>query len=116
MKLDDRMKELIAMEVSITTSWHPCLQYHLIKARESGIAEQEIIEAIEVGEMMRLGEASKLDQFVSSLAQTVHSLANNPKKRVVDEALRNISCCMHMHECLAICHFLALFNINAGLA
>lgn len=80
MKLDDRIIELIAIGASITANCQPCLQYHLTKARESGATEQEITEAVEVGKMVRKGAASKMDQFVSSLAQTVSSLGSSSKE------------------------------------
>jgi hypothetical protein len=35
-------------------------------ARESGAADQEIAEAIEVGKMVRKGAASKMDKFIVS--------------------------------------------------
>ncbi|MEW5815350.1 MAG: carboxymuconolactone decarboxylase family protein [Spirochaetota bacterium] len=73
--LDNRIKELIAVGASITANCQPCLQYHVTKALESGAAEQEITEAVEVGKMVRKGAASKMDKFASSLAQAVPSVA-----------------------------------------
>jgi len=48
MKLDDRIKELIAMGASITANCQPCLQYHISEARKSGADEQAIMEVVEV--------------------------------------------------------------------
>lgn len=70
MKLDNRIKELIAIGASITANCQPCLQYHLSKAMENGADEQEITEAIAVGKMVRNGAASKMDKFASSLNLT----------------------------------------------
>ena len=69
MKLDDRIRELIAVGASITANCQPCLQYHVTKALESGADGQEITEAVEVGKLVRKGAASKMDKFASSLNQ-----------------------------------------------
>lgn len=70
MKLDNRIKELIAVGASITANCQPCLQYHSSEAEKSGADEQEVMEAIEMGKMVRRGAASKMDKFVASLSQT----------------------------------------------
>ena len=73
MKLDNRIKELIAIGASITAKCQPCLQYHVSKALESGVDEQEITEAVEIGKMVRKGAASMMDKFVSSLNHVASS-------------------------------------------
>lgn len=70
MRLDNRIKELIAVGASITANCQPCLQYHTSEAQKSGADEQDIMEAIEVGKMVRRGAAGKMDKFVASLSQT----------------------------------------------
>ena len=67
MKLDNRIKELIAIGASIAANCQPCLQYHLSKALKNGAHQEEITEAIEVGKMVRKGAASKMDKFALSL-------------------------------------------------
>ena len=71
MKLDTRIKELIAVGASLTANCQPCLQFHATKALESGADEQEIAEAIEIGKMVRKGAAAKMDGFASTLNQAV---------------------------------------------
>lgn len=75
MKLDDRIKALIAVGASITANCQPCLKSTTAMALESGANEQEIAEAIEVGKRVRAGAASKMDKFAASLSQTVPSAA-----------------------------------------
>ena len=53
--MDNRIKELIAIGASITANCQPCLKYHIGKAREYGAGGQEIMEAIEVGQMVKKG-------------------------------------------------------------
>jgi AhpD family alkylhydroperoxidase len=75
MKLDNRIKELIAVGASITANCQPCLQYHTSEAQKSGADEQEIMEAIDVGKMVRRGAAAKMDKFAASLTQTAAPLS-----------------------------------------
>ncbi len=76
MKLDNRIKELIAIGASVTANCQPCLQYHLRKALENGVDEQEIAEAVEIGKMVRKGAASKMDKLALSLMHPIASTAD----------------------------------------
>jgi AhpD family alkylhydroperoxidase len=76
MKLDDRIRALIAVGASITANCQPCLQSTITMALESGADEQEIAEAIEVGRMVRKGAASKMDKFASSVYNAAASFAS----------------------------------------
>jgi len=73
MKLDEKIKELIAVGASITANCQPCLQYHLSEARKSGADEQDIMEAIDVGKMVRRGAAAKMDKFAATISQAAAS-------------------------------------------
>jgi len=77
MKLDDRIKELIAVGASITANCQPCLQYHTSEAQKSGADEQDIMEAIDVGKMVRRGAAAKMDKFAATLIQTAAPSSNS---------------------------------------
>ncbi|MBA4373704.1 MAG: carboxymuconolactone decarboxylase family protein [Thermodesulfovibrio sp.] len=68
MKLEERIKELIAIGASVTANCQPCLQYHVDKAMENGANEQEVKEAIEVAKMVRKGAAAKMDKFAEGIA------------------------------------------------
>jgi AhpD family alkylhydroperoxidase len=67
MNIDDKTKELVAIGASITANCQPCLQYHADQARRFGADNQEIAEAIEVGQQVRRGAGAKMDAFVSKL-------------------------------------------------
>lgn len=73
MKLDDQVKELIAVGASVTANCQPCLEYHVGAACKAGAKEQEIAQAIEVAKTVRKGAASKFDKFASSLSQAALS-------------------------------------------
>jgi AhpD family alkylhydroperoxidase len=67
MKLDDRIRELIAVGSSVGANCHSCLEYHFGKAHEQGIPDDEIAEAIEVGKMVRKGAQGKMDKLATNL-------------------------------------------------
>ena len=50
--MDERTQELIAVGASISGHCQPCLEYHLGKARELGIGDGDIRNAIEIGQMI----------------------------------------------------------------
>ena len=61
--MDEKTKELIAIGVSIGAHCQPCLTHHVTKAREIGIAEEEIHEAIAVGHMVERGAMLAMKKF-----------------------------------------------------
>jgi AhpD family alkylhydroperoxidase len=67
MKLDSRVKELIALGTSVGANCHPCLNFHVGQARELGIGEDEISEAIDVGKMVRKGAGANMDKLATEL-------------------------------------------------
>jgi AhpD family alkylhydroperoxidase len=74
MKLDTRIKELIAIGASVTANCQPCLQYHVSKARESGADDEEIDTAIAVAKAVRKGAAIKMDNFAEGLGVATESM------------------------------------------
>jgi AhpD family alkylhydroperoxidase len=67
--IDDKIKELIAIGASVSTNCHPCVKYHVNKARELAIDDDEIRQAIEVGQMVRKGAAGEMDKLISALVK-----------------------------------------------
>lgn len=53
--MDEVAKELIAMGASAAANCHPCMDHHLAKCDELGIARQEVAEAVKVGLMVNHG-------------------------------------------------------------
>jgi len=80
MKLDEKMKELIAIGASISANCQPCLEYHVGKALELGCESSEIKKAIEVGTLVRRGAASKMDKFSATLVTS-----EIPAKKLVND-------------------------------
>jgi AhpD family alkylhydroperoxidase len=67
--IDERIKELIAVGASVSANCHPCVEYHVAKAREMKIDEAEIQQAVEVGRMVRKGAAGQMDELLGELSQ-----------------------------------------------
>jgi len=67
MTLDIRIHELIAVGAAIGANCHPCLQHHVAKAREQGIPDGEIAEAIEAGKAVRKGAQGSMDKLANEL-------------------------------------------------
>ena len=65
--VDIQTTELIAIGASVTANCVPCLRFHLTKAREGGVTENEIREAVRVGRMVRRGAASQWDKEAAAL-------------------------------------------------
>ncbi len=66
--LDGNIKELIAIGASVSANCHPCIKYHIAKAREMKIDEAEIQQAVEVGQMVRKGAAGQMDELLKELS------------------------------------------------
>lgn len=71
--MDERTKELIAIGVSVGVHCQPCLDFHLEKARELGIGEDEIKEAVEVGHMVEKGALNAMRKYVGLVLNQVKS-------------------------------------------
>ena len=66
---DEKIKELIAVGASVSANCHPCVKYHVGKAREMKIDEKEIQQAIDVGKMVRKGAAGQMDELILEITE-----------------------------------------------
>jgi AhpD family alkylhydroperoxidase len=55
MELTSQIQALIAVGAAVSANCQPCLQSTVTMALKSGVSEQEITEAIEVGKRVRKG-------------------------------------------------------------
>jgi AhpD family alkylhydroperoxidase len=65
--MDDKIKLLIAIGASITANCQPCLKTAISGAKEAGLEKKEILEAIQIGRLVRRGSTGKMDQLASNL-------------------------------------------------
>ena len=67
--MDVKIKELIAIGASVSANCHPCLKFHVSKALENGVNDNEIQEAISIGKMVRKGAAGEMDKLASEVVK-----------------------------------------------
>ena len=65
--MDEKTKELIAIGASVSAHCQPCVTYHVGKARELGIGEELILEAVSVGQMVERGAGVAMRDFTRDL-------------------------------------------------
>jgi AhpD family alkylhydroperoxidase len=58
------MKELIAIGASVACNCHTCVKYHVARAKELNIESQLVVQAIQVGKMVRKGAAGQMDELL----------------------------------------------------
>ena len=66
--MDERIKELIAIGASVGSHCQPCLAWHLEKARELDVADDDIQAAVEVGFMVEKGAADAMRKYALEAA------------------------------------------------
>lgn len=62
--MDRKLKELIAIGASVAAHCQPCLKYHVAKAKEADVAEEDIRQAIAVGKMVSKGAGEHMDVYI----------------------------------------------------
>lgn len=65
--MNEKTRELIAVGASVSAHCQPCLTHHVAKAKEMGIEDTELREAIAVGHLVEKGAMSAMRQFSASL-------------------------------------------------
>lgn len=66
--MENQTKELIAIGASVACNCHPCVKFHVGKAKELNIEPELIKQAIEVGKMVRKGAASQMDELITEIS------------------------------------------------
>ncbi len=71
---DEKVQELIAIGASVTAHCQPCFTYHLNKAKELGVSEEKIKNAVAVGESLQRGADSFMSKHVrAALGNSIKS-------------------------------------------
>jgi len=65
--MNEQIKELIAIGASVSSHCQPCLDFHIKKAKETGVSEADIREAIEMGQMVDVGAKSAMAKYIIRL-------------------------------------------------
>ena len=88
---DDMTQELIAIGASVTAHCQPCFTYHLNKAKELGLSEEKIKNAVAVGESLQRGADSFMSKHVR--AALGNSIRSSSCCRAGDSDESKKSCC-----------------------
>ncbi|NCA82134.1 MAG: carboxymuconolactone decarboxylase family protein [Opitutae bacterium] len=64
MKLDPQTKELVAIAAALAVKCQPCYAYHRKRARELGVGDELIREALAVAKEVRDAADRKMDDFI----------------------------------------------------
>ncbi|MCE1246768.1 MAG: carboxymuconolactone decarboxylase family protein [Firmicutes bacterium] len=65
--LNEKLRELIAIGASIGAHCQPCLTFHVEKARELGVSEDEINAAVDVGYMVQKGAMNEIKKHAQNI-------------------------------------------------
>ena len=65
--MENKIKILIAVGASVTANCQPCLKTAVSQAQSIGLEKKEILEAIQIGRLVRRGATGKMDQLASNL-------------------------------------------------
>jgi AhpD family alkylhydroperoxidase len=92
--VDEKIRELIAIGASVGAHCQPCLTWHVTKARNLGIDDEAIREAIEVGHMVEKGAMIAMKKFPAGvLGQAVGRGEYTPSAPVNSDETSASSCC-----------------------
>jgi AhpD family alkylhydroperoxidase len=66
--MEDKTKLLIAVGAALAVNCQPCLKTLIKKAKESGVQDKEILEAIGVARLVRKNSMLQMDKFTAGLS------------------------------------------------
>ena len=70
--LPKKVKELIAVGISVVIDCESCMQWHIEQAAQAGATMREVLEAIEVGIEMGGGPATVSARFALAVMEAVY--------------------------------------------
>jgi len=65
--METKAKLLIAVGAAVTANCQPCLKTAISQAQSAGVETQEVLEAIQIGRLVRRGANGKMDLLASTL-------------------------------------------------
>jgi AhpD family alkylhydroperoxidase len=76
--LSRKIKELIAIGISVKSDCESCMQWHIEQAAAAGAGMREVLEAVEVGIEMGGGPATVSARFALEVMERVFPEATTP--------------------------------------
>ena len=86
--MDERTKELVAIGASFAAHCQPCVNFHINRAKELGVGDDEIKEAVSVGRMIQNGATSAITRFVESISNISGNKSSTPLEEDVSGCCR----------------------------
>ncbi|MBN2031400.1 carboxymuconolactone decarboxylase family protein [bacterium] len=71
-ELSKKVKELIAVGISVVIDCESCIQWHIEQAAQAGATHREVLEAVEVGIEMGGGPATVSARFALEVMERVY--------------------------------------------
>jgi AhpD family alkylhydroperoxidase len=65
--VEDKVKLLIVVGAAVTANCQPCLKTAVSQAEMANVEKKEILEAIQIGRLVRRGANGKMDLLASNL-------------------------------------------------
>ena len=91
--MDEKTAVLVAIGASVTANCKPCLEFHARKAREMGLREKELQDAIDVGLMVKKGSIDVMKGFVQKVMGQKDAAQAYDRPLTCGRSLKNPSCC-----------------------
>ncbi len=70
-QLSPRERELVALGAAVASNCIPCVEYHIPKAREAGLADAELTEVLSIADTVRQVPADKVLAVAHTLVSGV---------------------------------------------
>jgi AhpD family alkylhydroperoxidase len=68
--MEAKIKLLIAVGAALTANCQPCLKTIIKKAKDNGVKDKEILEAIGVAKLIRKNSTTQIDHFIAGITGT----------------------------------------------
>jgi AhpD family alkylhydroperoxidase len=91
--MDEKIAVLVAIGASVTANCKPCLEFHARKAREMGLREEELQDAIDVGLMVKKGSIDVMKGFVQKVMGQKDAAKAYDRPLTCAGSPKNPSCC-----------------------
>lgn len=91
--MDEKTAVLVAIGASVTANCKPCLEFHARKAREMGLREKELQDAIDVGLMVKKGSIDVMKGFVQKVMGQRNAAQAYDRPLTCGGSSKNPSCC-----------------------
>ena len=75
--MNPKTKELVAIAASVAGRCQPCFRHHLTKAKELGIGEEDIQDAVDLAQRIGNAGGQRMDEFVEDLLKEIKKEGEN---------------------------------------